>query len=313
MTDGRSLTTISAADYEAIESAVMETERGRWFLKEFARRNRMADTKVLLEAIGRLEKAVAGERVAQDIDRLRSNLKDMATAISRTKSEIASIHAVEQEHSHLFAASEALDGITRTTEQATSDILAAAEQIQEAAWTLREDGANPDLCDDLDRRATEIYTACSFQDITAQRIAKIIQTLRYLEGRINAMIAVWECGAVDAHLEEVVATFDHGVRDDVGSLDLTQGDIDCVIVEGDFFATEPGEAAEPNEAPRSECKSDGPELPFSDEIPPRAFATTTSAENTASRSLQASTEVIDVEAFTDIDQLPTRERLRLFT
>ena len=57
---------------------------------------------------------------------------------------------------------------------------------------MREDGADQKLCDDLDRRATEIYTACSFQDLTAQRIGKIIQTLRYLEGRINAMIAIWD-------------------------------------------------------------------------------------------------------------------------
>lgn len=42
-------------DYEAIEAAVMETARGRWFLMEFARRNRNADTKVLLDAIARLE------------------------------------------------------------------------------------------------------------------------------------------------------------------------------------------------------------------------------------------------------------------
>src|SRR3954465_7001349 len=156
MADGRSLTTISAADYDAIESAVMETDRGRWFLKEYTRRNRNADTQVLLDAIGRLEQAVAGERGAPEMDRPRANLKEMATAIDRTKADIASAHAVEQEHSRLFEASEALDAITRTTELPTSDILAAAENIQESAWTLREGGADPQLCDELDRRATEI-------------------------------------------------------------------------------------------------------------------------------------------------------------
>jgi hypothetical protein len=42
-------------DYEAIEAAVMDTARGRWFLAEFARRNRSADTSLLLTAIERLE------------------------------------------------------------------------------------------------------------------------------------------------------------------------------------------------------------------------------------------------------------------
>ena len=41
---------LSDADYEAIEGAVMETARGRWFLAEFARRNRNADTTMLLNA-----------------------------------------------------------------------------------------------------------------------------------------------------------------------------------------------------------------------------------------------------------------------
>jgi hypothetical protein len=235
MAESRSLTTISKADYDAIESAVMETERGRWFLKEYARRNRHADTQLVLEAIGRLEQAVAGDRVAQDIDRMRATLKEMATAISRTKTEIASIHSIEQEHGSLFRASEALDGITRTTEQATSDILAAAEHIQECAWTLREDGANPRLCDELDRRATEIYTACSFQDITAQRIAKIIHTLRYLETRINSMIASWDESDDGVRAQDDFARHRARALPEHQSVDLDQSDIDSVIVGGDLF------------------------------------------------------------------------------
>ncbi|MFL5122870.1 MAG: hypothetical protein ACJ8C8_20685, partial [Microvirga sp.] len=196
MARGTSLTTIGEAEYEAIEAAVMETARGRWFLAEFARRNRTADTQVLLDAIGRLEQAVVAERSAQDLDRLRFDLMEMAKAIAMTKAEIAAIRPHDHPHSHLVVASEALDAISRATERATSDILGSAEHIQEAAWTLREDGANAALCDELDRRATEIYTACSFQDLTAQRIAKIVQTLRYLEGRINAMIDIWGSAGV---------------------------------------------------------------------------------------------------------------------
>ena len=47
-------------DYEAIEAAVLESPRGRWFLAEFARRNRAADTLMLLEAIHKLERGVTG-------------------------------------------------------------------------------------------------------------------------------------------------------------------------------------------------------------------------------------------------------------
>ena len=48
---------LSEWDYSLIEAAVMETVRGRWFLSEFARRNRMADTQTLLAALARIEKA----------------------------------------------------------------------------------------------------------------------------------------------------------------------------------------------------------------------------------------------------------------
>src|SRR3712207_6301035 len=101
-----SLTAITEAEYEAIEAAVMETARGRWFLSEFARRNRTADTNMLLDAIGRLEQAVTGERAVQNMDRVRFDLMEMAKAIARTKAEIAAIHSPDHEQSRLGKASE---------------------------------------------------------------------------------------------------------------------------------------------------------------------------------------------------------------
>ncbi|WP_216074257.1 hypothetical protein, partial [Acinetobacter baumannii] len=53
-------------DYEAIEAAVMETTRGRWFLAEYARRHRAADTQEVLGAIGRLEKVMGATRPAPE-------------------------------------------------------------------------------------------------------------------------------------------------------------------------------------------------------------------------------------------------------
>ena len=52
---------LSEADYDMIESAVLETTRGRWFLAEYARRNRHADTTMLLGAIERLEASLRGD------------------------------------------------------------------------------------------------------------------------------------------------------------------------------------------------------------------------------------------------------------
>ncbi len=191
MAGRQELTPLSDTDYDAIEAAVMETGRGRWFLAEFARRNRTADTGMLLEAIQRLEQSVGGERAMVAAERVRQDLMEMAKIIAQLKIELASD---DPEVNRFEQATEALDAVVRTTESATSSILEAAEQIQEIAWTLREAGADGAACDTLDQRAADIYTACSFQDLTAQRTKKVVLTMRSIEGRINGLVDAWSTG-----------------------------------------------------------------------------------------------------------------------
>ena len=218
MSSSRSLTPLDASQYDAIEDAVRETERGRWFLTEYARRNRNADTEVLLDAIRRIENVVTTDR-PDDVGRFRGDLMEMADAIARTRAEVAALSAPEQGESRLTVASEALDAIVRATERATSDILSAAEEVQEAAWTLRETGADPELCGALDRHATQIYTACSFQDLTAQRTSRVVHTLRYLENRIASMIGIW------GNPDELVPSLDPQTHAEAAAA-LDQSDVD---------------------------------------------------------------------------------------
>jgi chemotaxis protein CheZ len=180
----------SESEYEAICATVMESARGRWFLSEFARRNRHADTRLVVDAISRLEAAIRGDQ-APPVDHLRSALSDMAEAIARAKADIAAIKSSDQQEGKIIEASEELDSIVDATEHATSTILAAAEHVQEIAWTMREQDIHARYCDELDAEATAIYTACSFQDLTGQRTHKVVQVMRYIEGRINALADVW--------------------------------------------------------------------------------------------------------------------------
>jgi len=184
-----------AQDYDNIQAAVMETERGRWFLNEFAQRNRVADTEMLLDAIKKLECMVAEKQpaasVGPDVEKMRFDIVDMANAIALTKQQIAEITPASGDHSRLDTATAELDAIVIATETATSDILSAAEQIQEVAWSMREDGAKDADFDKLDSFATDIYTACSFQDITGQRTAKVVGVLHFLENHIMTMMNIW--------------------------------------------------------------------------------------------------------------------------
>jgi hypothetical protein len=214
------------ADYDAISAAVMETARGRWFLAEYAKRNRHADTEAILTAVDRIEaKLRAGQDVALS-ERVRSDLRAMAQAIARTRAEIAAIKSDATGNDALLETSEELDSIVHTTERATSDILAAAEQIQEIAWTAREHGIDGEICDALDQRATDIYTACTFQDLTGQRTRKVIEVLRFLEGRIEAMIEIW--GKPTAAEAEAGQAIPGAALHDTGDR-LDQGDIDRIM------------------------------------------------------------------------------------
>ncbi len=186
MADHPSLHSLSLADYDTIEQAVMETERGRWFLKEFAHRNRTADTQMLLGAIDRIERVVSAERWIGEMDRLRTGLVEMANAVAETKAGIAA-----GPFGAAAPGADPLDAVARTAVRAGTTLHATAERIQESALAFRDDGADPALCDSLELQAARVSTAAALQDLTAQRVAGIIETLRYLETRIRAMITIW--------------------------------------------------------------------------------------------------------------------------
>lgn len=190
---------IYESDYQAIEKAMLETARGRWFLNEFMARNRASDTQTLLDAIAKLESSIQRDKTPAEHDKLHMDLMEMSHAIAKTKQEIAALLPNEEDDNpHIESATQELDAIVQATEKATNLILTAAEEIQESAWVLREAKSDAAICDALDNKATEIYTACSFQDITGQRTSKVVHLLRYLEQRLEIMLEIWS----DKHQEQ---------------------------------------------------------------------------------------------------------------
>lgn len=84
-----------------------------------------------------------------------------------------------------------MDAIVSATERASFDILNSAERLMDLGAKLRKGGADPDLCTEVESEVMNIFTACSFQDLTGQRTSKVVNALRYIEQRVNAMIAIW--------------------------------------------------------------------------------------------------------------------------
>lgn len=184
---------ISEADYEAIADAVMETERGRWFLKEYARRNRNTDTQTVLDALERLEGRITTDAPGgsdTSVALISHNVIDLAEAITQVKREVQELGGQGDDKDHFNSATEELEAIVTQTETATGEILEAAEKIQEVLWTLREEGANETQCDIIESKIIDVYTACSFQDLTGQRSSKVVRLVGYVEKRVSAMMDI---------------------------------------------------------------------------------------------------------------------------
>jgi hypothetical protein len=132
----------SEEDYEAISQAFMETSRGRWFLGEYAKRNRNADTRMVLDAVARIEESLAAQK--QPVP--ESGLKEALIGIGR---------AVDQAQA---AASAAIDSLT--LEENLAPVRKGARIIREISWRWREIGADSRICDLLDSQVKAIESAC---------------------------------------------------------------------------------------------------------------------------------------------------------
>ncbi|MEP1931842.1 MAG: protein phosphatase CheZ [Roseibium sp.] len=126
--------------------------------------------------------------------KLKVELDAIYDAISQTKKEIASLHhTTGAEGEEMTRVTNELDAVVDGTEGATETILTAAEFIDETANTLsaRLKGQDADLAGDIQEKVVQIFEACNFQDLTGQRITKVVGTLRFVEDRIMQMMDIW--------------------------------------------------------------------------------------------------------------------------
>jgi hypothetical protein len=163
----------SEADYDAIQEAFMETSRGRWFLGEYAKRNRNADTKMVLDAVARIEGTLAAQKQPEP-EPARDPLLDQL---------LASFRAALSEARH--TATTAVGDLA--LEQNLAPVRKGARVIREIAWRLREIGADSRICDLIDSQVVVVESAA---------------------GKLNsADLAVALHGAFD-RIEEKIASFD---------------------------------------------------------------------------------------------------------
>ncbi|GEM_PF-314191 len=129
-----------------------------------------------------------------DVEMLRRELEELHDYIRRTKLEVAALRHPRAGSDRLVAATCELDAVVGATEQATNGILQSAEEIEALAGRLRnavQDPAASEIADHMTDAVMKIFEHCGFQDITGQRVNKVVNTLRYIEERIGSIVRIW--------------------------------------------------------------------------------------------------------------------------
>jgi chemotaxis regulatin CheY-phosphate phosphatase CheZ len=199
---GGSLLELTEQEYLQMEEALSQTARGRAFLRMRDRRSRVVASDEFHRLVDKLETQV--DRLSGtssgtftsfapgEDPRIQQELTAITQVVREARSDIAALKATDTGSNRIEAATGELDEIVAATERATTDILNATEKIQEITMSIPRDDADlAERIDAIEAWCIEIMTACSFQDITGQRTTKVVNTLRYIEERVNTMIEIW--------------------------------------------------------------------------------------------------------------------------
>jgi chemotaxis protein CheZ len=122
--------------------------------------------------------SMAGDLTATEAA-LLAELEGLGRTVARAKQEIARLKVDDITGSHIPSATDELDAIVHHTAQATNEILDCCEVLEGVAAQVGGTEAAA-----LQGVITRIYEACSFQDITGQRIGKVVTALKAIEARV---------------------------------------------------------------------------------------------------------------------------------
>jgi chemotaxis protein CheZ len=138
-------------------------------------------------------------------DRLKKELVGLFGHIHRMRRELAALQAPGEDTGGFASMSDTLDAIVESTEGASDTIMTSAEDIEAALTEIRAKGgpAVLPLCDRIENNANAIFEACSFQDLTGQRITRVVRALKFIEERVSTMVCMWGADELAKVVEEV--------------------------------------------------------------------------------------------------------------
>ncbi len=141
--------------------------------------------------VGNVLETLKGEITPADV-RMFYELEALAQFIQNAKAEIAAVNPHQIRSQDIPTATDELDAVVGATETATGTILDTCEALERIAAA-----AGGKVAEEITTHVTHIYEACNFQDITGQRINKVVKTLKHIEARIEAMLGAFGAIAPD--------------------------------------------------------------------------------------------------------------------
>jgi chemotaxis protein CheZ len=114
--------------------------------------------------------------------------------IQKIRQELAALGPSSASEDHFGGMADQLDAIVEATEEATNTIMGAMEVMENNLSTLKgmvqgEEALR--LVAGTEDEIGKVYEACSFQDITGQRITKVVKSMKFIEERIFSMLGMW--------------------------------------------------------------------------------------------------------------------------
>lgn len=170
--------------YEALESAVMESARGRWFLSEYAKRNRAADTMMLLDALKKLENVASTNPIKPD--RPLPDIGQLASTIKAARSEIASTHNdLLPDGGYLPADSALYDHIAADAKSVGHEIAKRSMSLRVIAGGLKAATTDDEHVEAVEANARSLESLSWSQEVLSERIAKAMGLLSEIDNTLT--------------------------------------------------------------------------------------------------------------------------------
>ncbi len=157
-----------------------------------------------------------------EIERLTSELRHVHSVIGGTERDRGGAKGSRAQAAPTTRIAHELDAVMKGSEQATQNILAAAEDIDQTANNLSaalKGEIEQRLAQDIRDRVIQIFEACNFQDLTSQRVAKVMATLNRIEDQITRALAeATPAGAPTVHGPRLESDHGHVLQRDIDAI-----------------------------------------------------------------------------------------------